>query len=57
MKLNPGYYMLEIYRDALFYGKLPEPEIIVPFLIFSVVLFVISIWFFQKTKRGFGELL
>jgi len=57
MKLNPGYYMLEIYRDVLFYGKIPEPEIIVPFLIFSVVLFVISIWFFQKTKRGFGELL
>ncbi len=57
MKLNPGYYMLEIYRDVLFYGKIPELEIIVPFLIFSVVLFVISIWFFQKTKRGFGELL
>lgn len=57
MKLNPGYYMLEIYRDVLFYGKIPEPEIIVPFLIFSVALFVISIWFFQKTKRGFGELL
>lgn len=57
VKLNPAYYMLEIYRDVLFYGKLPEPEIIVPFLIFSVVLFVLSIIFFRKTKRGFGELL
>lgn len=55
--LNPAYYMLEIYRDALFYGKLPELSIVVPFLIFSVVLFVLSILFFRKTKRGFGELL
>jgi len=57
VKLNPAYYMIEIYRDALFYGKLPEINILVPFLIFSVVLFVISIWFFRKTKTGFGELL
>ena len=26
VKLNPAYYMLEIYRDALFYGKFPELE-------------------------------
>jgi ABC-type polysaccharide/polyol phosphate export permease len=57
VQLNPAYYMLEIYRDALFYGKLPELNILVPFLMFSVVLFAISIWFFRKTKTGFGELL
>jgi ABC-type polysaccharide/polyol phosphate export permease len=55
--LNPAYYMLEIYRDALFYGKIPEMGILVPFLLFSVVLFVLSILFFRRTKRGFGELL
>jgi ABC-type polysaccharide/polyol phosphate export permease len=55
--VNPAYYMIEIYRDALYYGKLPEFNILVPFLIFSVVLFVISIWFFRRTKTGFGELL
>jgi len=57
VKLNPAYYMIEIYRDALFYGKLPEINILVPFLIFSIVLFMLSIWFFRKTKTGFGELL
>jgi len=55
--LNPAYYMLEIYRDALFYGKIPDMSILVPFVVFSVVLFIASIWFFKKTKRGFGELL
>ena len=57
VKLNPAYYMLEIYRDLLFFGKFPEPGILLPFLTFSVVLFVLSIWFFRKTKTGFGELL
>jgi lipopolysaccharide transport system permease protein len=57
MKLNPAYYMIEIYRDILFYGKLPEIEIFLPFLIFSVVMFVLSVMFFRKTKGGFGELL
>ena len=55
--INPAYYMLEIYRDVLFYGKIPNLQIIGPFLIFSVVLFLISILFFRKTKSGFGELL
>jgi len=55
--LNPAYYMLEIYRDAVFYGKIPEMEILAPFLFFSIVIFVLSVLFFQKTKRGFGELL
>jgi ABC-type polysaccharide/polyol phosphate export permease len=57
VKLNPAYYMLEIYRDVLLYGKFPELDILVPFLVFSVVMLVIGIMFFQKTKRGFGELL
>ena len=51
VKLNPAYYMLEIYRDALFYGKLPEINILVPFLIFSVVLFVISILVLPENKN------
>jgi len=57
VKVNPAYYMIEIYRDALFYGKFPELSILVPFLIFSIVLFVLSVLFFRKTKHGFGELL
>lgn len=57
VNLNPAYYMLEIYRDALFYGKFPELNILIPFLVFSFVLLVLGILFYQKTKRGFGELL
>jgi len=55
--LNPAYYMLEIYRDTLFYGRIPDISILIFFTIFSVLLLTGSILFFKKTKRGFGELL
>lgn len=57
VKLNPAYYMLEIYRDVLFYGRFPEPSILIPFLLFSIGMLILGILFFQKIKRGFGELL
>jgi len=57
VKLNPTYYMLEIYRDVLFYGRFPELNVLIPFLVFSIVMLILGYLFFQKTKRGFGELL
>lgn len=55
--INPAYYLIEIYRDALFYGRVPGLPTLLPFLLFTAVLFLLSILFFQRTKRGFGELL
>ncbi len=57
MQLNPAYYMVQIYRDLLLYGAFPDLRIIGPFLVFSLVLLVLSLHFFKKTKSGFGELL
>jgi ABC-type polysaccharide/polyol phosphate export permease len=56
-KLNPAYYMLELYRDALFYGKFPDLLTLMPFLVFSFVMLVLAVLFYKKTKSGFGELL
>jgi len=55
--LNPAFYLLTIYRDAMFYGKMPDISMLLPFTVFTIVLFIAGIWFFGKTKRGFGELL
>jgi lipopolysaccharide transport system permease protein len=55
--LNPAYYMLEIYRDMLFYGRFPGLDKLLPFLLFSIIFLYISILIFRKTKRGFSELL
>jgi ABC-type polysaccharide/polyol phosphate export permease len=57
MYLNPAYYMLEIYRALLFYGKFPETDILLPFVGFTIIFLYISILIFQKTKAGFSELL
>lgn len=56
-QLNPAYYMIQIFRDTLFYGKMSEIQVVCPFLVFSIVFFILSIIFFKKTKNGFGELL
>ncbi len=55
--VNPVYYMLEIYRDILIYNRMPGLDKLLPFLIFSVMFLFLSIIIFQKTKRGFSELL
>lgn len=55
--LNPAYYMLGIYRDMLFYGRFPQIESLLPFLLFLIVFLYLSIVIFQRTKRGFSELL
>ncbi len=57
MQLNPTYYMVEIYRDLLFYGKLPDLLILGPFLVLSSLAFIFSVQFFRISKSGFGELL
>ncbi len=57
VSLNPAYYMLEVYRDILFYRRFPAPDNLLPFLLFSVIFLYLSIVIFQKTKRGFSELL
>jgi ABC-type polysaccharide/polyol phosphate export permease len=55
--LNPAYYMLVLYRDALFYGKVPDLVVVIPFAVFSVLFSTLSFVVFQNTKRGFSELL
>lgn len=57
VSLNPAYYMLEIYRDMLLYGKFPELNTLLPFLLFSIIFLFFSTAIFKKTKRGFSELL
>ena len=49
--LNPAYYMLEIYRDILFYGEIPDLQIFGPFLVFSGYYFSSVSCFPENQKR------
>ncbi len=55
--LNPAFYMIEIYRDILFYGRIPSPGALIPFIIFLIIILYISITIFKRIERGFSELL
>ncbi len=55
--INPAYYLIEIYRDILLYNRFPDPDRLLPFLLFSIIFLYLSSVIFRRTKRGFGELL
>jgi lipopolysaccharide transport system permease protein len=55
--INPAYYLVEIYRDILLYNRFPDPHRLLPFILFSIIFLYLSSVIFQRTKRGFGELL
>lgn len=57
MYLNPAYYMVEIYRAMMFYGRFPDFDKLLPFMIFSIIFLLFSIVVFQKIKHGFSEQL
>lgn len=42
MRFNPMYYLVELYRCAVFYGKLPALDLLIPAVLFSLVVLVIG---------------
>lgn len=59
MKLNPVYYIIQGYRDAIFYGKsvLDHPALTLYFWIVVLVLFVIGSSLLFKFKKKFIDLI
>ena len=59
MKLNPIYYIVNGYRDSVFYGKVfwDHPALTAYFWCFTLVLFVIGCMLMYKFKRKFIDLI
>lgn len=53
--LNPIAPMTIIYRDILYYQRIPDLLMNIQLLIFSVLLLVLSCMLFSKLKRRFAE--
>ena len=49
--LNPVAYMIEVFRDCLFYGRFPAPLTIVIYVLFSLGSLVGGIAFFTRFKN------
>lgn len=54
---NPMYYLLEFYRDSLFYNVIPDFLTIGFFIALTGIFFCLSLRLFKYVKRGFSELL
>jgi ABC-type polysaccharide/polyol phosphate export permease len=52
-KLNPLYYLVETFRFPLLYGVLPDKDIWLPAIIFSVLAAVIGGWIFTSKAREY----
>lgn len=59
MKLNPVYYIIEGYRDSVFYEKtlLDHPVLTLYFWVVVIILFVIGCNLMYKFKRKFIDMI
>jgi lipopolysaccharide transport system permease protein len=48
--LNPVYYLLEMYRDSLLFGRLPTPQVAGVYVALSLSLFAIGSAFFRAFR-------
>jgi len=55
--LNPLSLPIEMIRDALFWGKLPDFNLLGVYSGISIVAALVGFRFFQATKRGFADAL
>ena len=54
---NPmvGYSIL--YRDVMYYGKFPKMELLIYIIMYSLIIFIVGYFIFQKLQKKFAEIL
>jgi lipopolysaccharide transport system permease protein len=57
MKLNPLAISIESVRDVLIWGRLPSLEEYLFYLFFSGVIMFLGFAWFQKTRKGFADVI
>jgi lipopolysaccharide transport system permease protein len=57
LMLNPLTPAIEQARDVLFWGKLPDFEILSIYLLGSAIIAWLGFAWFQKTRKGFADVI
>ncbi len=57
IRLNPLVLIIEQSRNVLVYGNLPDWSIVLLLLLISSLAAWIGYWWFQKTRKGFADVL
>jgi ABC-type polysaccharide/polyol phosphate export permease len=57
MRINPFYTILESYRNAIYYGRVPDFGALAIVLGVSLVLLVVATMFFKRLEPAFAKVL
>ncbi|MEW5506225.1 ABC transporter permease [Pseudomonas sp. LF135] len=57
LKLNPLTYIIEESRSVLLFGHLPNWESLGVAVIVGAIIASVGYWFFQKTRKGFADVI
>lgn len=57
LELNPLTFIIEESRNVLIFGKLPNWENLALALLLSALISAFGFWWFQRTRRGFADVL
>ena len=55
LKINPMAYLVNAYRSIFFYKEMPDLVSLGIVSIFSVIIFIIGYFIFEKLQKGFAE--
>ncbi|WP_273828211.1 MULTISPECIES: ABC transporter permease [Pseudomonas] len=57
LKLNPLTYIIEESRNVLLFGHPPQWDSLGIAMVVGALIAIIGFWFFQKTRKGFADVL
>ena len=57
LQLNPLTYVIEESRNVLLYGNMPDWGSLSAAILISIIIAVVGFWFFQKTRKGFADVI
>lgn len=57
LKLNPLTYIIEESRRVLLFGHVPHWESLAIAVVIGAVIACMGYWFFQKTRKGFADVI
>lgn len=57
LKLNPLTYIIEESRNVLLFGRFPQWDSLGLAMLVALVIAAAGFWFFQKTRKGFADVI
>ena len=57
LQLNPLTYIIEESRNVLLFGQLPDWGNLCLAVVIGAIIAAVGYWFFQKTRKGFADVL